>query len=138
MDSFKQLYAGQCLYAVLNVDKAADAAQIKKAYFKKALQWVGGGAARRPGRRRPARAARASLTATPTTPPPPACAQHPDKNADDPTATQRFQALSWAHSLLGDAGKRKVYDETVRCAPARCTSTAAPTGTAAILLHVAT
>jgi len=40
--------------------------------------------------------------------------QHPDKNAGDAQATTKFQALSWAHSFLSDAGKRKVYDETVR------------------------
>lgn len=39
--------------------------------------------------------------------------QHPDKNADDPEATKKFQALSWIHSFLSDPEKRKVYDETV-------------------------
>ena len=36
--------------------------------------------------------------------------QHPDKNEGDETATAKFQALSWVHSFLSDAGKRKAYD----------------------------
>lgn len=40
MEAYKEVFAGQNLYAVLGVDKAAPAEAIKKAYFKKALIWV--------------------------------------------------------------------------------------------------
>jgi hypothetical protein len=39
----KLTFPGLGLYEILGVDKAATAEQIKKAYFKKALQWVRGG-----------------------------------------------------------------------------------------------
>jgi molecular chaperone DnaJ len=38
---------------------------------------------------------------------------HPDTNSD-PSAAERFKAVSEAHSVLSDAAKRKDYDETRR------------------------
>lgn len=35
---------------------------------------------------------------------------HPDKNRDDPNATDKFQDLSAAYETLADADKRKIYD----------------------------
>jgi len=40
MQAYKEAFADADVYAVLGVDRAATPAQIKKAYFKKALQWV--------------------------------------------------------------------------------------------------
>ena len=60
---------------ILGVDRRANPAQIKKAYFRAAL----------------------------------VC--HPDKTGD-PDATARFQQLSRAYSVLSDAKKRTIYDET--------------------------
>lgn len=37
---------------------------------------------------------------------------HPDKHADDPDATRRFQDVSRAYATLADAEKRAVYDAT--------------------------
>ena len=36
---------------------------------------------------------------------------HPDANAGDKTAEDRFKEISAAHDVLGDAEKRKEYDE---------------------------
>ncbi|RPA75212.1 DnaJ-domain-containing protein [Ascobolus immersus RN42] len=36
---------------------------------------------------------------------------HPDKNPDDPTAKERFQAVSEAYQVLGVEDQRKKYDE---------------------------
>ena len=42
---------------------------------------------------------------------------HPDRvdEADKETATQKFQALGKAYSILSDRDKRAVYDETGKC-----------------------
>ncbi|KAL3239902.1 Djp1p [Nakaseomyces bracarensis] len=37
--------------------------------------------------------------------------EHPDKNPDDPTATERFQAISEAYQVLGNAELRAKYDK---------------------------
>ncbi|MBA3578755.1 MAG: J domain-containing protein [Gemmatimonadaceae bacterium] len=36
---------------------------------------------------------------------------HPDANSSDPKSTERFKEISEAHNVLGDAEKRKKYDE---------------------------
>jgi molecular chaperone DnaJ len=36
---------------------------------------------------------------------------HPDANANDPKAAERFKEVSEAYTVLGDAAKRKQYDE---------------------------
>ncbi|MDM4721587.1 molecular chaperone DnaJ [Micromonospora sp. WMMA1363] len=62
-------------YAVLGVQKAASADEIKKAYRKLARE------------------------------------SHPDHNAGDPKAEERFKAVSEAYSVLGDEARRREYDE---------------------------
>ena len=47
---------------------------------------------------------------------------HPDRNPDDPTAEERFKAVSAAYDVLGDESKRAEYDEVRRLGPG------APTG----------
>jgi DnaJ-class molecular chaperone len=36
---------------------------------------------------------------------------HPDKNKDDPTATDKFQQINEAYEILKDPSKRQVYDQ---------------------------
>jgi len=40
-----------------------------------------------------------------------AAKHHPDKNASDPKAAERFKEISEAYQTLGDADKRKQYDQ---------------------------
>src|SRR5687767_7871664 len=39
---------------------------------------------------------------------------HPDANANDAKAAERFKEISEANNVLGDAAKRKQYDEMRR------------------------
>lgn len=38
---------------------------------------------------------------------------HPDKNKDDPNASEKFNDLSSAYEVLSDEAKRKLYDKCV-------------------------
>src|SRR5579862_5716858 len=40
-----------------------------------------------------------------------AAKHHPDKNPNDPKAAERFKEISEAFQVLGDAEKRKQYDQ---------------------------
>src|SRR5512146_317275 len=40
-----------------------------------------------------------------------AAKHHPDKNPNDPKAAERFKDISEAYQVLGDAEKRKQYDQ---------------------------
>src|SRR6185503_14037578 len=40
-----------------------------------------------------------------------AAKHHPDKNQNDPKAAERFKEISEAYQVLGDADKRKQYDQ---------------------------
>lgn len=37
---------------------------------------------------------------------------HPDKNKDDPSASEKFRNISKAYKILSDDNSRKIYDET--------------------------
>ena len=39
---------------------------------------------------------------------------HPDANANDPKAAEKFKEISEANNVVGDAEKRKQYDEMRR------------------------
>src|SRR3954471_10414548 len=43
-----------------------------------------------------------------------AAKHHPDKNQNDPKAAERFKEISEAYQVLGDAERRKQYDEMRR------------------------
>jgi len=43
-----------------------------------------------------------------------AAKHHPDKNPNDPKAAETFKGISEAYQTLGDAEKRKQYDEMRR------------------------
>src|SRR5512138_346575 len=43
-----------------------------------------------------------------------AAKHHPDKNPNDAKAAERFKEISEAYTVLGDAEKRKQYDEMRR------------------------
>src|SRR4029453_178141 len=42
---------------------------------------------------------------------------HPDTNAGDATAEERFKEISAAYDVVGDADKRKEYDEVRKLGP---------------------
>ena len=44
-------------------------------------------------------------------------ANHPDANPDNPAAEERFKEISAAYDVIGDAEKRKEYDETRKMGP---------------------
>ena len=37
---------------------------------------------------------------------------HPDKNPDNPNATEHFQSIQEAYTVLKDPKRRKIYDQT--------------------------
>src|SRR5215831_20702482 len=43
---------------------------------------------------------------------------HPDTNAGDPAAEERFKEISAAYDVIGDDAKRKEYDEVRKLGPA--------------------
>ncbi|CAH1999796.1 unnamed protein product [Acanthoscelides obtectus] len=36
---------------------------------------------------------------------------HPDKNPNDPNATETFKEINRAHAILGEPSKRRIYDK---------------------------
>ncbi len=115
----RAVFGDESLYDILGVTKDATEAQLRRGYYKKALQWVGDALQLRAGGQRGAALARRRLMRTPRAPLPahtPAdhphtrAAQHPDRAGNTPEATQRFQALGFVHSILCDAHRRAAYD----------------------------
>src|SRR5207237_588081 len=53
---------------------------------------------------------------------------HPDRNAGDKSAEERFKEISAAYDVLGDAEKRKQYDQGPATCPT-CSGTGARPGT---------
>lgn len=37
---------------------------------------------------------------------------HPDKNADDPVASEKFQEATFSYNILSDPDKRRQYDSS--------------------------
>lgn len=66
--------ANRDFYKILQITKAANKNEVKKAYRKLAKEL------------------------------------HPDKNKDDPNASEKFSDLSAAYEVLSDDDKRKLYD----------------------------
>jgi len=50
---------------------------------------------------------------------------HPDTNSGDKGAEERFKEVSAAYDVIGDAEKRKEYDEVRKLGPGRATEHAA-------------
>src|SRR5947199_10771311 len=48
-----------------------------------------------------------------------AAKHHPDKNPNDPKAADKFKSISEAYQTLGDAEKRKQYDDMRRLGAVR-------------------
>ncbi len=40
---------------------------------------------------------------------------HPDRNPNDPEASEKFKKLGRAYEILGDENKRAIYDQTGSC-----------------------
>lgn len=40
------------------------------------------------------------------------CRYHPDKNADDPVASDKFQEATFSYNILSDPDKRRQYDSS--------------------------
>lgn len=40
------------------------------------------------------------------------CRYHPDKNADDPVASEKFQEATFSYNILSDPDKRRQYDSS--------------------------
>ena len=40
------------------------------------------------------------------------CRYHPDKNADDPIASEKFQEATFSYNILSDPDKRRQYDSS--------------------------
>lgn len=38
------------------------------------------------------------------------CRYHPDKNSDDPVASEKFQEATFSYNILSDPDKRRQYD----------------------------
>ena len=95
----REAFGKASLYEILNIQKTATAAEIKKAYFKLALRYVS----------RKTCALLKQMLINPVL----SVSQHPDKN-DSPESKIKFQALSFIHTLLSDGARRREYDASVR------------------------